>query len=452
MRQTVNKVETEAATESPVPVTTYYPVSTDVTVSSIGGVRVFSQPDAILTPTESYPAQPNSIVTEIKPKTHLFIKEGDIIEQKVPQIEENVSQIKTTQISNLPEKEHMDRKPTPASRHTTKSSVDISKNNEIIQRQRQRGRGRTRVTPTLSDQDNETSRSQSVPSSRRTVRPGVGFVSSRSRPVDTQRKKPIHLRSRQRVVGGGGGGNSITQTPPKPYKTSVYGLEQVPSLYIETDLETVESRSYVDDAIDHAQVTWAQDPFRQETLLADLDGPVFDIDFSKDPGREEEEIIEDTPREIKLSPGRGIIRPQSVPFDKSLFHKENLFDSREEATNAIDDFYKGSTNSLPFEPLSVTGFPERLELEPVVISIPNFKSPTRLPERQERVILSSATIDSPSITSQSVAPNTPVSVTSNSHRPRVNILSRGPVHISSSDTEPEIPIQLFDPFKYARNL
>merc|ERR1712098_442887 len=332
-----------------------------------------------------------------------------------------------------PEKEQVDVRPTPVSRHSTVSSVDISENNEVIQRGRHRARGRTRVTPTQSDQDKETPRSQSLPSSRRTVRPGVGAGSSRShRPADSDRKKPIHLRSRQRGRVSGGEPNTIRQTPPKPYKTSVYGLEQNPTLYIESDLETAGSRSYVDDAIDHAQVTWAQDPFRQDTLLADLDGPVFDIDFSKDPGRviEEEIIIEDTPREINLSPIKEIRRPESVPFDKSLFQKENLFDSREEATNAIDDFYKGSTNSLPFEPLSLSGFPER----------------------QERVIISSATIESPSIIREPVAPKISDTVTSKSVRPRVSILSRGPVHISSSDSEPEIPIKLFDPFKYARNL
>merc|ERR1712168_772574 len=39
--------------------------------------------------------------------------------------------------------------------------------------------------------------------------------------------------------------------------------------------------NYFDIAYKHAEVTWAQDPFRKNS--ADAEGPKFDIDYTKDP-------------------------------------------------------------------------------------------------------------------------------------------------------------------------
>jgi hypothetical protein len=64
----------------------------------------------------------------------------------------------------------------------------------------------------------------------------------------------------------------------------VYGLPQVPTSpdgVGEADRSS-HLPSYIDVAINHAEVTWSQDPFRQESILADAAQPSFDIDFSKD--------------------------------------------------------------------------------------------------------------------------------------------------------------------------
>merc|ERR1712203_1235808 len=72
-------------------------------------------------------------------------------------------------------------------------------------------------------------------------------------------------------------------------------------------------------AINHAEVTWSQDPFRRDSFKSEKAEPTFDIDFSKDPGN------------------KGVSQPK--PVDVGVV---NVFTTKADASNANDNFFKGS--------------------------------------------------------------------------------------------------------------
>lgn len=108
--------------------------------------------------------------------------------------------------------------------------------------------------------------------SPRRLPPSLG----RGRQLVAGRRAGLHPRGRHRL---------LTAARPRPYQSKVYGLPQVPTSPDGGRKAGTSSHlpSYLDIAIGHAEVTWSQDPFRQESILADAAQPTFDIDFSKDP-------------------------------------------------------------------------------------------------------------------------------------------------------------------------
>ena len=103
--------------------------------------------------------------------------------------------------------------------------------------------------------------------------------------------------------------------------------------------------SYLDIAINRAEVTWAQDPFRQDSLLADENGPSFDIDFTKDPTRG----------------GAG-------SSNKAL---GNLFATDDDASNAISQFHKGTFKErAPESRVRVFGTPTSKKLSVSIAEVP----------------------------------------------------------------------------------
>merc|ERR1712107_876320 len=127
-----------------------------------------------------------------------------------------------------------------------------------------------------------------------------------------------YQRSRQRGVVGVS--KTLEENLPGPYESKVYGLPQNPTLTDGLD-ETTGSgpASYIDTAISHAEVTWSQDPFRQDSFQSGEREPTFDIDFSKDPSNK--------------------IASQAKPADIGFV---NLFPLKDEPSNAIDSFNKGT--------------------------------------------------------------------------------------------------------------
>jgi len=159
------------------------------------------------------------------------------------------------------------------------------------------------------------------------------------------------------------------ENQPKPYQSKIYGLLQVPSATDE--YERPANRSYLDVAINHAEVTWSQDPFRQDSLLVADTQPLFDIDYTKDPTRS---------GELPTTENAGI---------------DNLFASKNDASNAINQFYKGTF-----------------------------------------------VFDKPVVRTRTISGS----------RKAVPAVAAGPVVISTEANAPQIPIKLFDPFTFYRNL
>merc|ERR1711934_774085 len=252
---------------------------------------------------------------------------------------------------------------------------------------------------------------------RRTSVPRLRLKSSRPKEVAELRQPSSEKPSRNRAVnpyqrsrqrGGGGGGRKQNEDLPEPYESKVYGLPQNPSA---TDgLEDAASSgpaSYIDTAINHAEVTWSQDPFRQDSFQSDGAEPTFDIDFSKDPSN------------------KGVSQAKTVDIGVL-----NVFATKDDASNAIDNFYKGS---FVFDtPVGrsevangarrkvVVGRPANTEVIPRVT--PRISSIRTVPRIQQTQVV-------PEFLKGELVP-----------------------HITTAEEPPAIPIKLFDPFTFYRNL
>jgi len=107
-----------------------------------------------------------------------------------------------------------------------------------------------------------------------------------AKPEESARKSQPYQRGRHR--GSAKKEDEVPSSKPqaRTYKTKVYGLIQNPSLVEPEDAVAGplnDFTNYFDFATNSAEVTWSQDPFRENGGVAN--GPVFDIDFSKDPSR-----------------------------------------------------------------------------------------------------------------------------------------------------------------------
>ena len=214
-----------------------------------------------------------------------------------------------------------------------------------------------------------------------------------------------YQRSRQR---GGAGERKQNEDLPEPYESKVYGLPQNPTA---TDgLEDAASSgpaSYIDTAINHAEVTWSQDPFRRDSFQSDGAEPTFDIDFSKDPSN------------------KGV--SQSKTVDIGVL---NVFATKDDASNAIDNFYKGSfVFDTPVGRSEVANGARRK----VVVGRP--VNTEVIPQVTPRI---SAIKTVPRIQQAQVVPE----------------FLKGELvpQITTAEEPPAIPIKLFDPFTFYRNL
>merc|ERR1711962_112267 len=179
---------------------------------------------------------------------------------------------------------HEDEKAEKAVLATTSSAGDA-----IIQmrRQKKRRRGQTRPGAIKSTAEEvgktETEKKVTTSDTRRTSVPRLRLKTSRPKAESPDeersgsskiRRVNPYQRSRQRGVVG------VSKTPkenlPGPYESKVYGLPQNPTLTDGLD-ETTGSRpaSYIDTAISHAEVTWSQDPFRQDSFQSGEREPTF---------------------------------------------------------------------------------------------------------------------------------------------------------------------------------
>jgi len=251
---------------------------------------------------------------------------------------------------------------------------------------------------------------------RRTSVPRLRLKSSRPKEVaelKTSSEKPSRNRAvnpyqRSRQRGGGGGGRKQNEDLPEPYESKVYGLPQNPTA---TDgLEDAASSgpaSYIDTAINHAEVTWSQDPFRRDSFQSEAAEPTFDIDFSKDPSN------------------KGVSQPKTVDIGVV-----NLFATKDDASNAIDNFYKGSfVFDTPVGRSEVANGARRK----VVVGRP--VNAEVIPQVTPRI---SAIKTVPRIQPTQVVPQ----------------FLKGELvpQITTAEEPPAIPIKLFDPFTFYRNL
>ena len=229
--------------------------------------------------------------------------------------------------------------------------------------------------------------------------------SEKTRPSKNRAGSP-YQRSRQR--GSTGGGRNQNEDLPAPYESKVYGLPQNPTA---TDgLEDTTSSgpaSYIDTAINHAEVTWSQDPFRRDSFQSEGKEPTFDIDFSKDPSN------------------KGVSQPKTVDIGVV-----NLFAKKDDASNAIDNFYKGSfVFDTPVGRSEIANGARRK----VVVGRP--VNAEVIPQVSPRI---SAIKTVPRIQPTQVVPQ----------------FLKGELvpQITTVEEPPAIPIKLFDPFTFYRNL
>merc|ERR1712181_115120 len=224
-------------------------------------------------------------------------------------------------------------------------------------------------------------------------------VSSRNRAVNP------YQRSRQR--GSSNVGRKQIEDLTEPYESKVYGLPQNPTA---TDgLEDTNSSgtpaTYIDTAINHAEVTWSQDPFRRDSIKSEGVQPTFDIDFSKDPSN------------------KGVSQPKTVDIGVA-----NLFATQDDASNAINDFYKGS---FVFDtPVGRSNEARRK----IVVGRPVNREV--IPQVTPRISAAIKTV--PRIQQTPVVPQ----------------FLKGELvpQITTIEEAPAIPIKLFDPFTFYRNL
>jgi len=129
-------------------------------------------------------------------------------------------------------------------------------------------------------------------------------------------------------------------------------------------------KNYFDIAYKHAEVTWAQDPFRKSS--DDIEGPTFDIDYTKDPNYnsadnegpvgtfsnfgKEENFISAQPQPLPTTPRRlpttreeniKLIDFQSVSSFPRRLPSSHLDDKAEEENIKLRDFQSVSSESFP---------------------------------------------------------------------------------------------------------
>jgi len=290
-----------------------------------------------------------------------------------------------------------------------------------MRRQKKRRRGQTRPGAIKSTDEEvgktETEKKVTTSDTRRTSVPRLRLKTSRPKAESPDegrsgsskiRRVNPYQRSRQRGVVG------VSKTPeenlPGPYESKVYGLPQNPTLTDGLD-ETTGSgpASYIDTAISHAEVTWSQDPFRQDSFQSGEREPTFDIDFSKDPSNK--------------------IASQSKPADIGIV---NLFPLKDEPSNAIDSFNKGTfVFNSPVGRSEVTSGVRRK----VVVGRPVVNTEV-VPQVTPHISASIKTV--PRIQPARIVPQ---------------FLKEEPVpQITTIEQAPTIPIKLFDPFTFYRNL
>merc|ERR1719397_902619 len=209
----------------------------------------------------------------------------------------------------------------------------------ILLRQKKRRRGQAArpgaIKSTAEEEEDKTAKIKMVKKkvtsdgTRRTSLPRLRIKSSRPKDlVKTSSAKSVSSRNRavnpyqrSRQRGSSNGRRKQNEDLPEPYESKVYGLPQNPTAAdgLEDTNGSGSPATYIDTAINHAEVTWSQDPFRRDSIKPEGAEPTFDIDFSKDPSN------------------KGISQPKTVDIGVV-----NLFATKDDASNAIDDFYKGS--------------------------------------------------------------------------------------------------------------
>jgi len=298
----------------------------------------------------------------------------------------------------------------------TEKAASLPAGDWILLRQKKRRRGQARPGATKSTDEGDNAAKIKIKKkvtsndTRRTLVPRLRLKSSRPKEVEKQpvssrnRAASPYQRSRQR---GTGGKREEDDDLPKPYQSKVYGLPQNPtSADGLEDAKTAGPASYIDTAINHAEVTWSQDPFRRDSFKSEKAEPTFDIDFSKDPGN------------------KGVSQPK--PVDVGVV---NVFATKADASNANDNFFKGSfVFDTPVGQSEVTNGAHRK----VVFGRP--LNTEAIPQVTPRI----SAIKTVRIQPTEIVPQ---------------FLKEELVpQITTAEEPPAIPIKLFDPFTFYRNL
>merc|ERR1712192_221851 len=298
----------------------------------------------------------------------------------------------------------------------------------ILLRQKKRRRGQAArpgaIKSTADKEEDKIAKSKMVKKkvalndTRRTSLPRLRTKSSRPKDVvETSsansilsRNRAVNPYQRSRQRGSLNVGRKQNEDLPEPYESKVYGLPQNPTA---TDgLDDTNSSgtpaTYIDTAINHAEVTWSQDPFRRDSIKSEGVQPTFDIDFSKDPSN------------------KGVSQPKTVDIGVA-----NLFATQDDASNAINDFYKGS---FVFDtPVGRSEIAKEARRK-IVVGRPLNKEV--IPQVTPRISAAIKTV--PRIQQTPVVPQ----------------FLKGELvpQITTIEEAPAIPIKLFDPFTFYRNL